>query len=174
MTFFQLEIGDDDTSVSKRASITGVEAGAGTALGVPGGASATSAEVSVASAAKTLNEELDNLMDISIEIASNKRMKKDHIRPLRLTFKDKDLEKRVSSVDFAFLKEKFHNLGPFYSTASNVTTPSSLVFFAWSVLGSLCSSGRSSRSPCTLNGKWQKKKKPREKGGSSLFRPSGG
>ena len=34
-------------------------------------------------------------MDISIEIASNKRMKKDNIKPFRLTFKDKDLEKKV-------------------------------------------------------------------------------
>ena len=42
-----------------------------------------------------LNEELDNLMDISIEIASNKRMKKDNIKPFRLTFKDKELEKKV-------------------------------------------------------------------------------
>ena len=42
-----------------------------------------------------INEELDNLMDISIEIASNKRMKKDNIKPFRLTFKDKDLEKKV-------------------------------------------------------------------------------
>ena len=35
-------------------------------------------------------------MDISIEIASNKRMKKDYIKPFKLTFKDKDLEKKVS------------------------------------------------------------------------------
>ena len=44
----------------------------------------------------SLAEELDNLMDISIEIASNKRMKKDYIKPFKLTFKDKDLEKKVS------------------------------------------------------------------------------
>ena len=42
-----------------------------------------------------INEELDNVMDLSIEIASNKRMKKDNIKPFRLTFKDKDLEKKV-------------------------------------------------------------------------------
>ena len=42
-----------------------------------------------------INEELDNLMDISIEIASNKRMKKDNIKPFRLTFKDRDLEKKA-------------------------------------------------------------------------------
>ena len=43
-----------------------------------------------------LTEELlDNLMDISMEIASNKRMKKDHIKPFRLTFKDKELEAKV-------------------------------------------------------------------------------
>jgi hypothetical protein len=46
-------------------------------------------------ASTNMNEELDNLMDISIEIASNKRMKKDHIKPFRLTFKDKELEKKV-------------------------------------------------------------------------------
>ena len=45
--------------------------------------------------ANNINEELDNLMDISIEIASNKRMKKDNIKPFRLTFKDKDLEKKA-------------------------------------------------------------------------------
>ena len=44
-----------------------------------------------------LNEELDNLMDISIEIASNKRMKKDNIKPFSLTFKDQDLEKKVGA-----------------------------------------------------------------------------
>ena len=49
----------------------------------------------VASTNTNINEELDNLMDISIEIASNKRMKKDNIKPFRLTFKDKDLEKKV-------------------------------------------------------------------------------
>ena len=42
-----------------------------------------------------INEELDNLMDISIEIASNKRMKKDNIKPFSLTFKDQELEKKV-------------------------------------------------------------------------------
>ena len=31
----------------------------------------------------SLSEELDNLMDISIEIASNKRMKRDYINPVR-------------------------------------------------------------------------------------------
>ena len=48
--------------------------------------------------ASNLNEELDNLMDISIEIASNKRMKKDNIKPFRLTFKDKELEKKVGEL----------------------------------------------------------------------------
>lgn len=43
----------------------------------------------------SLADELDNLMDISIEIASNKRMKKDYIKPFKLTFKDKDLERKV-------------------------------------------------------------------------------
>ena len=40
----------------------------------------------------SLEEELDNLMDISIEIASNKRMKKDFIHPFKLTFRDKKVE----------------------------------------------------------------------------------
>ena len=43
----------------------------------------------------TMSDELDNLMDISIEIASNKRMKKDYIKPFKLTFKDKEMEKKV-------------------------------------------------------------------------------
>jgi len=34
-------------------------------------------------------------MDISMEIDSNKRMKKDHLKPFRLTFKDGDMEKQV-------------------------------------------------------------------------------
>ena len=48
----------------------------------------------------SLAEELDNLMDISIEIASNKRMKKDYIKSFKLTFKDKELEKKVSPFSF--------------------------------------------------------------------------
>ena len=44
----------------------------------------------------SLEEELDNLMDISIEIASNKRMKKDFIHPFKLTFRDKDMERNYS------------------------------------------------------------------------------
>jgi hypothetical protein len=36
--------------------------------------------------ANSLEEELDNLMDISIEIASNKRMKKEFINPIRWVF----------------------------------------------------------------------------------------
>lgn len=39
---------------------------------------------------------LDSLMDISMEIASNKRMKKDHLTPFRLTFRDKNLEEKVT------------------------------------------------------------------------------
>lgn len=42
-------------------------------------------------------DELDTLMDISMEIASNKRMKKEYIKPFRLTFKDNELEKKVSN-----------------------------------------------------------------------------
>ena len=45
-------------------------------------------------------DELDNLMDISIEIASNKRMKKDYIKPFKLTFKDKEMEKKVCMCKF--------------------------------------------------------------------------
>jgi len=44
----------------------------------------------------SLEEELDNLMDISIEIASNKRMKRDFIHPFKLTFRDKDIERKYS------------------------------------------------------------------------------
>ena len=56
------------------------------------------------SANTNINEELDNLMDISIEIASNKRMKKDNIKPFSLTFKDQDLEKKVG-------REGYHSGG---------------------------------------------------------------
>ena len=45
-------------------------------------------------------DELDNLMDISIEIASNKRMKKDYIKPFKLTFKDKEMEKKVKKKEW--------------------------------------------------------------------------
>ena len=41
-----------------------------------------------------INEDLDN---VQIEIASNKRMRKDNIKPFRLTFKDKELEKKACS-----------------------------------------------------------------------------
>ena len=52
-------------------------------------------DVCVTKPTSTLADELDNLMDISIEIASNKRMKKDYIKPFKLTFKDKEMEKKV-------------------------------------------------------------------------------
>lgn len=55
-----------------------------------------SKDVAAKTMTATLADELDNLMDISIEIASNKRMKKDYIKPFKLTFKDKDMEKKVS------------------------------------------------------------------------------
>ncbi len=63
-----------------------------------GNTASTGANAATGAAAKkpaTFAEELDNLMDISIEIASNKRMKKDHIKSFKLTFKDKEMEKRV-------------------------------------------------------------------------------
>ena len=50
----------------------------------------------------SLADELDNLMDISIEIASNKRMKKDYIKPFKLTFKDKEMEKKVPTYYIVF------------------------------------------------------------------------
>ena len=62
----------------------------------------------------SLAEELDNLMDISIEIASNKRMKKDHLKSFRLTFIDKDIQKKVSFLHDA---EK-HELNPMFSFTS--------------------------------------------------------
>ena len=43
-----------------------------------------------------INEDLDN---VQIEIASNKRMRKDNIKPFRLTFKDKDLEKKACNAE---------------------------------------------------------------------------
>lgn len=59
-----------------------------------------SKDVAAKTMTATLADELDNLMDISIEIASNKRMKKDYIKPFKLTFKDKDMEKKVSLLFF--------------------------------------------------------------------------
>lgn len=72
--FFQLEICDSDENAENSMSKDAKAAKTMTA---------------------TLADELDNLMDISIEIASNKRMKKDYIKPFKLTFKDKDMEKKV-------------------------------------------------------------------------------
>ncbi len=49
-------------------------------------------------ATATIAEELDNLLDISIEIASNKRMKQECMKSFKLTFKDRSLEKKASSL----------------------------------------------------------------------------
>ena len=48
--------------------------------------------VASANTGNNINEDLDN---VQIEIASNKRMRKDNIKPFRLTFKDKELEKKA-------------------------------------------------------------------------------
>ena len=105
----QLEISDDEVEPSGRhpsISVAGTFGGSsGTAAaavagGEPsgthtGGGGAVIGEPSCSRAPPTIADELDNLMDISIEIASNKRMKRDHLKPFKLTFKDKELEKRV-------------------------------------------------------------------------------
>ena len=103
----QLEISDDEMEPSGRhpsiavgsfANEAAAAAGNAGNGGQAGGGGAShqgqSGQVSKA-ATSNMADELDNLMDISIEIASNKRMKRDHLKPFRLTFKDKDLEKRV-------------------------------------------------------------------------------
>ncbi|TRY71944.1 hypothetical protein TCAL_03937 [Tigriopus californicus] len=60
----------------------------------------------------TLADEVDNLLDISMEIASNKRMKRDHIKPFRLTFKDKDMEnKYCHQRDYTFKSSLFCLVG---------------------------------------------------------------
>ena len=80
----QLEICDDEViEASNKSTTVGVS-------GIGGQPTEASEKNKV-----SLAEELDNLMDISIEIASNKRMKKDHIKSFKLTFKDKDMEKKV-------------------------------------------------------------------------------
>ena len=60
-----------------------------------GGTASVGVGTSTTGGGGNLAEELDNLMDISMEIASNKRMKKDYIKPFRLTFKDEEMEKKV-------------------------------------------------------------------------------
>ena len=82
---FQLEICDDE--VIEASSKNGTTGASG--IGSQHTEGTEKNKVSLA-------EELDNLMDISIEIASNKRMKKDHIKSFKLRFKDKDMEKKVS------------------------------------------------------------------------------
>ena len=77
---FQLEINDENEAMSKGSEAVG-------------GCTSTSK-----AASERLADELDNLMDISIEIASNKRMKKDYIKAVKLTFKDKDMEKKVNLI----------------------------------------------------------------------------
>ncbi|KAG0709987.1 Adenylate cyclase type 8 [Chionoecetes opilio] len=48
--------------------------------------------------------EVDNLMDNSIEIESNKRMKAEHMHPITLTFKDPDTEEMYHQVRADLLK----------------------------------------------------------------------
>ena len=83
----QLEIHHDDEKLTTEA--TGISGS-----GCGGGTSGQTSDVCVTKPT-SLADELDNLMDISIEIASNKRMKKDYIKPFKLTFKDKEMEKKV-------------------------------------------------------------------------------
>ena len=91
----QLEIHHDDEKLTTEA--TGISGS-----GCGGGTSGQTSDVCVTKPT-SLADELDNLMDISIEIASNKRMKKDYIKPFKLTFKDKEMEKKVSLVLITFL-----------------------------------------------------------------------
>ena len=84
----QLEIHHDDEKLTTEATSAGIS---GSGVGTTG---QTLSDVCVTKPT-SLADELDNLMDISIEIASNKRMKKDYIKPFKLTFKDKEMEKKV-------------------------------------------------------------------------------
>ncbi|XP_071744733.1 adenylyl cyclase 78C isoform X2 [Lepeophtheirus salmonis] len=61
---------------------------------------------------KTMAEELNDLMDISTEIASNKRMKREHIQPFKLTFKDVELERKYCHQrDYTFKSSLFCVVG---------------------------------------------------------------
>ncbi len=91
--FFQLEIGDVEQENNVRKGSIGGKASQIGRIGSKGGPKSRGKKPA------TFAEELDNLMDISIEIASNKRMKKDHIKSFKLTFKDKDMEKKVWSMN---------------------------------------------------------------------------
>jgi hypothetical protein len=87
-----LEIHPNDEKLTTEATvISGGGCGGGGGLSLGGQTS----DVCVTNPTSTMADELDNLMDISIEIASNKRMKKDYIKPFKLTFKDKEMEKKV-------------------------------------------------------------------------------
>lgn len=95
---FQLEISDDEAieQSGRHASVNLNEEASAVAVAEAsnGGLGAGSVPTGGATGAN-LAEELDNLMDISMEIDSNKRMKRDHIKPFRLTFKDDEMEKQV-------------------------------------------------------------------------------
>ena len=84
--FFQLEICADDEVLEASSCKNTTQVAS--SIGGPAVEVSERNKVSLA-------EELDNLMDISIEIASNKRMKKDHLKSFRLTFIDKDIQKKV-------------------------------------------------------------------------------
>ena len=95
MLSLQLEMSDDEAldQSARHPSIIPdpLSCNHGTSTSSKAGANVSN----VSQPTNNIAEELDNLMDISMEIASNKRMKKDHIKPFRLTFKDDELEKKV-------------------------------------------------------------------------------
>ena len=92
--FFQLEICADDEVLEASSCKNTTQVAS--SIGGPAVEVSERNKVSLA-------EELDNLMDISIEIASNKRMKKDHLKSFRLTFIDKDIQKKVGFFPITFL-----------------------------------------------------------------------
>ncbi len=89
---------DDEVEANGEADNQAEASGAG--HGVSGGAASgaggagTSGNAAGGGGGGNINDELDNLMDISIEIASNKRMKRDYIKPFSLTFRDEELERK--------------------------------------------------------------------------------
>ncbi len=107
----------DNASTAVNQNASTVEAGAVSVVGtgVDGGVSAGGGGGAGGVATTTggnMADELDNLMDISMEIASNKRMKKDHIKPFRLTFKDGDMERKYCHQrDYTFKSSLFCLVG---------------------------------------------------------------
>ena len=104
-------------------------------------------------ATASLAEELDNLMDISIEIASNKRMKRDYIKPFKLTFKDKEMEKKVHDADYVLRCISTQLLCCHFSIFTKKITLSNQACFVWWEPGFSSLPVRLSKLECIKSGK---------------------